>query len=402
MRNEQEKVEEGPEDQEGLADGMFSADAYEAPPPPAPKNSFLPWHRPRKQYVRDQQWKSQIEQLLGDLQLDDRPLRYLGLPGVDLLDLRFFHNTICEPKQVRLQFLGFIRDANPKSSTHVELNISLDEVKKLSFIADDRSNVIPDDFKLIAKQTSKAWKETHKLGPYDIVNLDLCDGFAMEEPGKLDVDHYSAMANLLGLQARNKDPWLLFLTSRVGKDHIHDSTLKSLLDKYQQNLSDYPGFKEDSREHFGVGDIQGLMSAIKTEKGLTDIFLTSLCKWLLSNVLQQSPPAKVELKSAIGYRVANSGGNEDLVSLALKFTPVCHPARDMLGLAAHHGITMPSEGELAQRVLRRVAKRKNADTELAGNSALHQEMADGMAQLLELARYDIRAFHSWVADGCPV
>lgn len=383
--------------EEELADDIVGVVEYEAPLPQ--KKGFLPWHRPRKQYVRDYQWRHQIEELLPELQLDGGLLRYLGLPGVDLLDLRYFHDSICAPGGMKLRFLGFNSAACPNSAAQTELNISLDEVSRLPYV-DPSSDVIPDDFRQVGNDRSIAWRQTRKLGPYDIINLDLCDGFAAEAPGGLESTHYDALNRLLSLQARNRNPWLLLLTTRVGKGHVHEDVLEKLVAKYRQNLVDCEAFKGASLERFFIGDGAQLSEAVGTENGLTNVFLTGICKWLLVCALGQNPPTKVELKSVIGYRVEQEAAHEDLISLALKFVPTFNPADDPIGLANQPPAAL-DECSLAKKLLNRVANRKNADAILAEDEPLHQKMAEAMAVLLELARYDVAEFHNWVQNGCP-
>src|SRR4029077_4445676 len=155
----------------GHADDIVPINSYEAPLP-EPKRTFLPWHSPRKQFVRQYQWCKQISQMLNDAPLGSRTLRYLGLPGVDLLDLRYFHEQLCVKRGINLRFLGFNRAAQPKSKSQTELNISLDEVRRLSHV-DQMSDVIGDDFVGIANTNSLAWEKACTLGPYNVINLDL-------------------------------------------------------------------------------------------------------------------------------------------------------------------------------------------------------------------------------------
>ena len=77
---------DGPQDGPDIE--IFGTGTYRAPSPP--KKEFLPWHRPRKQFVRDRQWCGEIGKLLEDSPREGGVLRYLGLPGADLLDLRCF------------------------------------------------------------------------------------------------------------------------------------------------------------------------------------------------------------------------------------------------------------------------------------------------------------------------
>lgn len=378
-----------------LADDIFGTTDYEAPKPP--KKDFLPWHKPRKQFIRQAQWCEQIEALLGDMQPEGNVLKYLGLPGDDLLDLRYFHSKVCEPKQMQLRFLGFNTSAAPKSSAQTELNISLDEVRKLSGI-DHRSEIIWDDFRLVANDSSKAWHKAKDLGPYDIINLDLCDGFGKHEPGLLDDTYYSAVSRLMSLQARNKNPWLLFLTTRTEKRHVHANLLKLLLDKYIQNLASCPSFKAASTQTFAIADEAALKAAANTPDGHLAVLLVGLCKWLLGLAVAQQPPSRVEVKSVIGYRVYAGAPHDDLISLALRFEPTFVPVGDPMGIA-NHPVALSRECELAAEALKQVGLRGCADVILSSDPELQNQMVDAMADLLGVARYDIAAYRQWVEVG---
>ena len=154
------------DDNQSLADDIVTAVAYEAPLPMA--KEFLPWHRPRKQYVRQHQWCTQIKRLIQEHPLSDGTLKYLGLPGVDLLDIRHFHEDICKPDNVRFRFLGFNTNALSGSDAQIELNVSLDEIRKLSLV-DEQSNVIGDSFALLANSKSIACQRAQELGPFDVI-----------------------------------------------------------------------------------------------------------------------------------------------------------------------------------------------------------------------------------------
>lgn len=379
-------------DNEELADDIFGTETYEAPK--RQKKDFQPWHKPRKQFVRQFQWCEQINALLGEMQPEGDVLKYLGLPGDDLLDLRYFHSMVCEPKQMRLRFLGFNRSADPKSSAQTELNISLDEVRKLPGI-DHLSDIIWDDFRLVANDSSKAWHKAKDLGPYDIINLDLCDGFGKHEPGVLDDTYYSAVSRLMSLQARNKNPWLLFLTTRAEKRHVHVDLLQRLLDKYIQNLAACPAFTAASTETFSIADEAALKEAADTPEGHLAVLLVGLCKWLLGLAVAQQPPSRVVVKSVIGYRVYAGAPHDDLISLALKFEPTFAPVADPMEIA-NHPIALPLECELAAEALKQVGQRECADEKLSSDPELQNQLVAAMTDLLELARYDIDAYHQWL------
>lgn len=374
------------------ADGIVEIETYEASLPRT--KEFLPWHLPRKQFVRHHQWCEQIVRMLKDVPLSDGTLKYFGLPGMDLLDLRYFHSAVCEEQNVNLRFLGFNSNATPTSQSHTELNVSLDEVRRLPRV-DPMSVVIGDNFALVANENSIACRKARELGPYDVINLDLCDGFGAQAPGALGNNYYEAVNSLFALQARTKSPWLLLLTTRADKPNIDMAMLELLLRKYIDNLASCSPFLEASRDKFGIDNEQALREAIDSPDGLLSVFLTGLCKWFIGLGLANQPPTSVELRSVMGYRVNKGAEHEDLVSLALRFTPTFVPAGDPLGLATNTG-RAPDECTLSARAILRIGKRVDADKKLAEDAPLNQIMEDASAHLLNLARYDVGAYKEWL------
>jgi len=379
-------------DEEDHADNIVEVDAYEAAMPSAVKE-FQPWHRPRKQYVRHHQWCQEIVRMITTTPPVGGVLRYLGLPGEDLLDLRHFHATVCEARNVGLCFLGFNRSARPASKAQTELNVSLHEVRRLPRV-DEMSDVIGDDFARVANQDSIAFRKARQLGPYDVINLDLCDGFGAQAPGTLNNSYYEALRSLLALQSRTTNPWLLLLTTRADRSNVDDQVLQKLLDKYILNLAQCAQFREASRQCFNIETADALNAAVDTPAGLLPVFLTGLCKWFVALALKHQPPTSVKVCSVFGYRVDRGAVHEDLISLALKFTPTFVPADDPLGLATQP-VAPPDEGILATRALKRIAKRVDADKVLADDAVLRQNMVEASAHLLGLARYDVDAYVAW-------
>ena len=387
----QQEVSLGEED-------VFGTEVYEAPLPS--KRDFLPWHHPRKQFVRDRQWCGEIRKLLDGRGRDDGTFRYLGLPGTDLLDLRCFHNEICEPRDLRLRFLGFNSSANPHSDAQTDLNVSLDEVRKLAYV-DPTSDVIWDDFSHLGNQESVAWKWARDFGPYDVINLDLCDGFGARPPDVIENTHYSAISSLLSLQARSKHPWLMLLTTRAGHAFLHEDVRNTLIGCYRENLADCAAFLRASRECFAVGTDAEVDAAVGEPEGMLHLSLVGICKWFIGLTCAQRPPSKVDVRSAIGYRVHPGAACEDLISLAIRIEPTFIPVSDRMGLARRRAAPIPDECLLAERALRRVFKRKDADALLAAKPALREQMVNQTAALLELARYDLAAFREWLAQPVP-
>lgn len=385
---------------ESIADGIFGSVSYEAPEPET-NRPFLPWHRPRKQFVRYAQWKKEILALLPPEPGEGQVLKYLGLPGVDLLDLRYIHDSVCLERNISMRFLGFVSEIRSNESAHVELNLSLAEVMDLPHV-DVRSSISQDRFELLGNQSSVAFKHARTLGPYDVVNIDLCDGFGARAPSKVGENYYLAVTSILGMQARTHQPWLLFLTTRADRECIDDEVLTKLIGKYVENLQSSAEFARESSDKFGVStadDVERVLGTVPVPPSdLLPLFLTSLCKWFVGLALNQLPPVHVSLRSVIGYRVKGTSECEDLVSLAFRFEPQMSHVVDPLNVARGKQST-DEEGRLACQALRGVVRRVDADLKLRENAALREKMVDGSAALLELARYDANAYRVWATTS---
>lgn len=383
-----------PPDNAGHADDIVPVGIYEALLPT--RKDFLAWHLPRKQYVRHHQWCRQLDHMLDESRLVDGTLKYLGLPGIDLLDVRYFHRQVCEARNINLRFLGFNTAAQPSNHGQAELNISLDEVRRLPRV-DPSSDVLGDDFVRIANDRSIAWRKARDLGPYDVINLDLCDGFGAHAPDTLEDTHYDAVNKLMSLQARSGSPWLLLLTTRAGRQHVHPHVLEKLIERYRDNLTTCPPFRDKSQGFFAIENEAALKAAAATTTGILPVFLCGLCKWLAGIALGHQPPTLVEVRSVIGYRVDHGAEHEDLISMAVRFTPTFEPAEDPIGLARSSTMTR-NECALAVKALHRIANRKDVDRILREDPALNEQMVDATVDLLELARYDTAAYRAWLQE----
>jgi hypothetical protein len=385
----------GGEDESDLTADIFETNIYEAPR--APKRDFLPWHRPRKQFVRRKQWCAQVTTLLGALTSAGQKLqtlKYFGLPGDDLLDIRDLWSEVCLPNKLGLHFLGLNSAAQPQSERQVELNISLHEIKALNGI-DPESQIIPDDLRLMSNGNSIVFNRAKQAGPFDIINVDLCDGFGSESAERSKGTYYDAIAQLLGIQARHKSPWLLFLTTRVGKNHIDREALEKFIAKYENNLETCEAFKEFSAKTFAIGDGVSLASAASDDLGLQRIFLVGVCKWLLSMTMTQQPPSKIEVKSILGYGVdVQDDDLLDLISIAVCIHPQHAPAQDASNLAKTSANPI-DECATATKVIQRVAKTGNVDAILRNAPAIRKDMFEQMQGLLSAARYDVAKYAEW-------
>ncbi len=349
---------------------------------------FKPWHKPRKQFVRRKQWSALLQRLYKNRKPSD-PLRYLGLPGTDLIDLRYLHEQLCRTNDRQLRFLGFNTEAQPGNPAHVQLNVSLDEVRRLPNV-DTQSDVILDDFRRIGNPASVAWDRTQQIGPFDVVNIDLCDGLVSDPPYN-EGSIYNALSRLMALQARNPAPWLLLITSRIGRGMFDTDAEKILIDNFRKNVDKCEGFAEMCEELLD-SRVESIDPATCDEDNLLILMIAAIGKWLSKSVLVHAR-SRVELASTHGYRVDPDSAREDLVSFALRFEPVIAAPPDALSPTRP---TAEDECRAAKAILRRSVKRKNVDTILRQQPDLLEDLIGETEQLLEKARYDVTDYRQWL------
>ena len=373
-------------EQDDLTTGIFGDIEY-AQPRTTPRE-FKPWHKPRKQFVRRKQWSALLRRLYENRGPGD-PLRYLGLPGTDLIDLRYLHEQLCSDDGRPLCFLGFNTEARLGSSAQVEMNISLDEVRRLRNV-DGQSAVLPDDFRLVGNEHSIAWSRTRQLGPFDVINIDLCDGLASDPPQN-DGSIYRALAQLMALQARNPNPWLLLITTRMGRGTFDTDAEQQLISHFRENVAKCEGFAEACGQLL-ESDVEAIDPATCSEADHLNLMTVAIGKWL-STLVQSQAPSHVELASAHGYRVNPAASQEDLVSLAFRFEPVIEASPDALSPTAPAPV---DECAIAKAILRRSNRRLDVDTILKRQPDLREDLICETEQLLADARYEVESYRPWL------
>ncbi|MCY4199557.1 MAG: hypothetical protein OXC53_02835 [Rhodobacteraceae bacterium] len=355
------------------------------------EREFKPWHRPRKQFVRREQWIKQIQRLF-----DDRdpcaPIRYLGLPGTDLVELRYLHDKVCIPTDRKLIFLGFCSVAHPNSAARHELDISLYQLNRLPNVHEKKSRVLHDDFRCLSATSSIAWQRAKSLGPFDVVNVDLCDGLATDSPTE-SRSLYNALAHVTTLQGHNLEPWLLLITTRIGVEQFNRDAEAEILERFRDNICNCDGFADECQQHLGL-DATTIDSSDRSDTDYLKLMIVALGKWL-AKLIQATRGSKVVLASILGYKVAESASCEDLVSFALRCEPITVPAQNALSPTPPQPF---DECEIAKGIVRRTAKRKDVDLLLKGNVELQDELIAEMEDILHKAGYDISEYRRWLSS----
>jgi hypothetical protein len=393
---------------------------------------FAPWHRVHKQYIREFQWNYHVANVVkrylsDDLQTDEaewafdsegasddktvevpenilveRPLRCLVIPGNDLLDMRSMLDKLQELK-CWIKFLGFnssMRAEHNRAQVHVALNdvTSRNRVFKGSY-------VMPDSFQAIGSEKSQAHNKLCEYGPYEVVNLDICDTLLPHHDEEKIKSYYTAIHSLIKYQNKEQTkPWLLFLTTQIDHTNANQKGMNKLGSPFRTNCDAHPSFAERlqtliPKKAFTSGNETIDLSALNPAE-LERVFGVILGKYFISMLSQATPIWSVHMLSAYRYVVEPSEGIP-LVSLAFIFTPQHNPPVDKSGMSdlKTNVKVPPSELDLALKLITTAGKIQDVDQILRERSDLHEQLKNSSADLLAKAGYNREEYLKWVNDG---
>jgi hypothetical protein len=365
------------------------------PFPAKVERGFKPWHRPRKQYVRDAQWSREIGMLASDLRLGGSEFRYLTLPGNDLLDIRYIAETVCSPLQVKLRYLGFNTAVTSQDSQQPELNSAEFSVIRMDCIHSD-SEVYSADFRSVGQSRSPEWHRVKRDAPFHAINIDLCGGFAGVEKSNGVPNYFAALQAILQHQMHSDEDFLLFITTRMDDDSVNDTAKEALVQLAQQIHDDCTAYASDLATAWGL---QNSASPIRVADFVDsgEAFMLGLTQWIISRGVELG--LKASVRSFMTYRVAPGLGDDDIVSLAIRFRP------DPVVRPDPHGLVKivnppptPAEKICAQSrtVPRRVNRRAKVDELLHAHAEEFERCIQASSKLLGAAGYDASLYRDWV------
>jgi hypothetical protein len=397
--------------------------------PAARKYEPMPWHRVRKEFIRQHQWNELAARLVKgswrrQLQHEERAwsldetesdealevpagvsldgaLRCLVIPGDDLLDLRALWRDM-RPWNCFIRYLGFNeRQGSDQLGTRVHL--ANNDVKSLARVGSD-SRVLADRFESIAQPQSLASRYLHDYGPYHIVNLDLCGSMFPNTAAPVK-PFYDAVMRLLEYQfAKQTSPWLLFVTTMVEPAMADIAALCSLCGPARKNFDTHPDFVERMARLLPTSvfqssdanvDITGL-----SEEQLTQLFGVALGKWLLAVCQSPSPKWSLSMRRSYRYGINEYKGAE-MLSLAFELAPNFTPPVDPVGISQVKisAKRFPDESECAVKLAESVANICDVDTLLAADTDMKAALRDAQADLLAAAGHDRASYIQWVEGG---
>lgn len=363
---------------------------------PSLDKEFKAWHKPRKQWIRCNQWQKETDALLSLINLDGRPLRYFSLPGEDMLDIRILAG-FCSKKGLRLKCLGY--DESRVNQT--EVNISWNEV---SSIIDLTSIILPDNLSELKNLKSQAFSYVDKLGPFDVINLDLCGSIScISHP-----DNHQVLMNLCEYQVnKSREPWLLFLTTRADYNQVNYDHLPYYMQCLKSNAEGNSCFHDllfeiskcNIIDYKDATNIDIILEECKDEN-FVRLFATGFGKWLLK-LLENDKTWIVEMLDSCWYRVEDNQLPEsfpNMLSLTFRFSPVHFPLIDPSKLTGSDQEIKDDEMKLAMGILEKTKRFMDLDKKIDSDGPLFEMLLKESSDLLKSARYPIEKYPLWANE----
>jgi hypothetical protein len=392
-------------DDNSLIEGIYPPDfRYTFPEEAQPEGPpWRPWHKPRKQWMRYHQWNKEIESLLARLNLDDRAFRYLSLPGDDLLDFRVVAE-LCKTKGIRtVRLVGFNALTDSRKSPQ-RLAFAQHEVYSLDIVAEN-SDVHPDDFNAISDTESVAYKFAKEKGPYDVINLDLCDSFSGTDQ---KTSYYRAALNLFNLQAKNRaEPWVFLLTTRGDRRKVNTADFQMFWSLITANSRKSPTFRDGLETFYTDVPADTVVDPVTHAERLPPprfekLFGLCIGKWLLS-LIANSGRWTVRLCDSYWYRTQSSP-HPNMLSLSFLFEPFQVDLTDSTGLAGTDRPAPQPYNEAAQAIglLEMTNRLVDLDIYLRDDRDAFEESIAKSEVLLGKAGYPITGYRDWALSVLPV
>lgn len=381
----------------GDIDYSGTEETYLQPGRPS-RSDFFAWHHPRKQYVREKQWTNAVRGVMQRRDLADR-IKYVGLPGIDLLDVRQLLRTVCEPIGRHLQYVGFDISAGSEGPAATELNISQSELDARAFIHKP-SGVRPDDIRYVGRRNTGAWRAVKNLGHVDVVNLDLTTT-VFDASSHEPESYMCTVKEILALQAGNPNPWVMLLTTKVD-DTMEATAIEPLLAKLKASVDECPDLGEAIKQS-GIEVPTSLIDAGCPDDVRRILALVGAMQWMLGLVQSGRLKSKMKVESCFFYTSFATGGVIDMASLVLRFDPVLTELED--GVYTPPGVPPVPDSESAKqlcaqyvRQFERIVDGPDIGARLQEDLSLRKEMTELSASLLEEARYSRDDYMAWVEN----
>ncbi|WP_418136363.1 PP_RS20740 family protein [Agrobacterium sp. El2ro-1b] len=381
----------------------------EAPPPSSPEALiFAPWHKPRKQYIRRRQWIHHVDSIIERLAdaagfNDGHPLRYMTLPGPDLLDVRMMAD-LCAQKAIKLRYTGFCYGSESEER-RLRQNVSEFALTHQGAVVSS-SRVVRSRLQQVSVTNSEAFIEMEKGGPYDVVNIDACEPLANDDvdtSGRL-VD---TIRDITKFQLnKRRTPWLLFLTTPIQVESISAASLQALHTQIVENAAKDEAFASAMFTRFEAGEtLEVFLDRLSSVDGenLISVFSLGVAKWLI-HLAEQAKFRVIKLKGFSYSMFKKEPFDPNMVSLAFLFEPTPLVITDGSGLTqnptAPPQTTKPVSDHV--RAINKAFSIENLDETMKSDPELYESMKAESKQLLASVGYPVdhpdQGYDQWIAS----
>lgn len=367
---------------------------------PVELNELSPWHRPRKQLVREEQWiyfsRRLIEGEKGSPGLRKPPIgepevRYLTLPGIDYIDVRQLAD-LCREVGCCLTSIGF-QSGGEKNTYVARAQLREKSLIDAGYITSD-SYTYPRRLEEIVRTGSQVYRDLKSRGPFHLVNIDACGSIA--SPGTNHADRLiEAVYRIVELQlALKAGRWLLFVTADVRPDSIARTTLEGLCNAIFENAEENEEFRNraapllDARET----DIKTAAKNASERPGMAflQLFSLGLAKWFLH--LAKLKNWDMKTHHPYCYSTMPVGDETpSMACLAFEFLPPPPGLRDSFGVVRADPVPEPQREDSSIRAASKIRDMANADCKIESDNKLRVRMTTTLRNLLREAGYTSKA-----------
>ena len=390
-----------------IADDVLPAEIDE-PAVPVELDRLLPWHRPRKQLVRENQWIRLSRQLIKGERGRSRPsvqnrveteVRYLTLPGIDYIDVRQLAD-VCREFDCSLTTTGFHpgEERNPRVARAKLREKALIDAGHISH----RSHTFARRFEDISDTGSDAYRDIKRRLPFDIVNVDACGPLAPSPAGHAR-RLVEAVYRMVELQFQfMTGRWLLFVTTDVRRESIARQTLDKFRSVIFKNADTNDNFRHVAGLLFGAGavDIRAAVQAAseRTDLVFLKLFSLGLAKWLLHLAREKMWDMETHDSYCYSTRPENDA-RPSMACLAFEFLPPAPGLEDPFAVVRVPPAPSPERGDTSVRAAEKVRDMADADERIASDSELRRRMTQILRECLEEAGYGAEALARLEALG---
>lgn len=367
---------------------------------------YAPWHKPRKQYVRIEQWVKHTSGLIGKLQAKQHfeggvPFKYMTLPSPDLLDVKLV-KEICSQQGIKLHFTGFCSSSDEEES-RLRTNVSQFSYD-FSEDVSEGSHITPAKLEDIVIRGSDAHTAVERGGPFDVINIDACKPLLRQGTniaGRL----IDAVRALIQYQISNRSaPWVILLTTPVQVEDITNESKAVICNQIAVNSQRDEEFSDALAEHMVEGEgLEEFLTRLSSINGIDFIRIITLgiSKWFI----HLGEQANFRVKKMHGYCYSmfkEEPYDPNMISVCYLFDPDPVELEDTIGLTvnppANEGGTPPKS--LHIRALEKSFEIENVDMVMAANHGQYEEMVVQTMDILRTVGYPVddpeKGYRQWL------